>query len=63
MARNFYEGYANQTLWPLFHNFPTNIEFDTAGWKAYVEANRRFRDVVLENVSSPATSSGSTTTT
>jgi trehalose 6-phosphate synthase/phosphatase len=50
VARNFYEGYANQTLWPLFHNFPTNIEFDTTGWQAYMEANRRFRDVVLENV-------------
>jgi trehalose 6-phosphate synthase/phosphatase len=48
VARNFYEGYANQTLWPLFHNFPTNIEFDPAGWTAYVEANRRFRDGVLE---------------
>src|SRR6186997_598237 len=48
VARNFYEGYANQTLWPLFHNFPTNIEFDPAGWTAYVEANRRFRDAVLE---------------
>jgi trehalose 6-phosphate synthase/phosphatase len=50
VARNFYEGYANQTLWPLFHNFPTNVEFDAEGWQAYVEANRRFRDVVLENV-------------
>jgi trehalose 6-phosphate synthase/phosphatase len=48
VARNFYEGYANQTLWPLFHNFPTNIEFDPAGWEAYVEASRRFRDAVLE---------------
>jgi trehalose 6-phosphate synthase/phosphatase len=50
VARNFYEGYANQTLWPLFHNFPTNIEFDLAGWTAYVEANHRFRDAVLEVV-------------
>ena len=48
VARNFYEGYANQTLWPLFHNFPTNVEFDPEGWTAYVEANRRFRDAVLE---------------
>ena len=50
VALNFYEGYANQTLWPLFHNFPTNVEFDPEGWRAYVEANHRFRDVVLENV-------------
>jgi trehalose 6-phosphate synthase/phosphatase len=50
VARLFYEGYANQTLWPLFHNFPTNVEFDPVGWDAYVEANKRFRDVVLEQV-------------
>jgi trehalose 6-phosphate synthase/phosphatase len=50
VASNFYEGYANQTLWPLFHNFPTNVEFDPAGWNAYVEANCRFRDRVLENL-------------
>jgi trehalose 6-phosphate synthase/phosphatase len=50
VARNFYESYANQTLWPLFHNFPTNVVFDPAGWSAYVEANRLFRDAVLQNV-------------
>jgi trehalose 6-phosphate synthase/phosphatase len=50
VARNFYEGYANQTLWPLFHNFSTNVAFDPGGWSAYVEANRLFRDVVVQNV-------------
>jgi trehalose 6-phosphate synthase/phosphatase len=50
VAGHFYEGYANQTLWPLFHNFPTNVQFDPEGWGAYVEANRRFRDVVLQAV-------------
>ena len=48
VARNFYEGYANQTLWPLFHNFPTNVEFDPEGWEAYVEANRRFHFGMLD---------------
>ena len=23
VATGFYEGYANQTLWPVFHNFPS----------------------------------------
>jgi trehalose 6-phosphate synthase/phosphatase len=50
LGRSFYEGYANQTLWPLFHNFPTNVEFDPGGWNAYVEANHRFRDAVLQNL-------------
>jgi trehalose 6-phosphate synthase/phosphatase len=48
VARKFYEGYANQTLWPLFHQFPTWFEYDAEGWAAYVAANRRFRDVVLD---------------
>jgi trehalose 6-phosphate synthase/phosphatase len=50
LARNFYEGYANQTLWPLLHNFATNFESDSEGWAAYLAANRRFRDVVLEHL-------------
>ena len=50
LAQRFYEGYANQTLWPLFHNFATNFEADPDGWAAYVAANRRFRDAVLEHL-------------
>ncbi len=50
VAKRFYEGYANQTLWPLFHNFPSRLAFDPAGWDAYVETNRRFRDALLRIV-------------
>ncbi|HUG53957.1 MAG TPA: bifunctional alpha,alpha-trehalose-phosphate synthase (UDP-forming)/trehalose-phosphatase [Vicinamibacteria bacterium] len=50
LARKFYEGYANQTLWPLFHNFATNFESDGEGWTSYVAANRHFRDAVLEHL-------------
>lgn len=46
-ARHFYEGYANQTLWPLFHYFPSRMSFDPQGWASYVEANRLFRDRVV----------------
>ena len=49
MARNFYEGYANQTLWPLFHYFPSRLVSDPKDWAAYVAANKRFRDVVVRN--------------
>jgi len=50
VAHGFYEGYANQTLWPLFHQFPSLLNFKPEHWQAYVEANRRFRDVVLEHL-------------
>ena len=46
-AEHFYEGYANQTLWPLFHNFPSQLTFDPKGWAAYTSANQLFRDAVV----------------
>ena len=47
VAAGFYEGYANQTLWPVFHNFPSQLKFDAKHWDAYVEANRIFSDAVV----------------
>jgi trehalose 6-phosphate synthase/phosphatase len=47
LSRRFYQGYSNQTLWPLFHHFPSSLAYDPRGWDAYVEANQRFRDAVL----------------
>src|SRR5579862_5671885 len=47
VAAGFYEGYANQTLWPVFHNFPSQLKFDAAHWEAYVEANRLFCEAVV----------------
>src|ERR687893_2627714 len=47
VAEGFYEGFSNQTVWPLFHYFPILLKFDTDEWRAYREANERFRDVVL----------------
>lgn len=49
-ARGFYEGFSNQTLWPLFHNFPYLFRFDPADWDAYVKANRLFCDAVLAHL-------------
>ncbi len=48
VAAGFYEGYANQTLWPVFHNFPSQLKFDAKGWESYVEANRIFCDAVVD---------------
>ncbi|MGH8501037.1 MAG: bifunctional alpha,alpha-trehalose-phosphate synthase (UDP-forming)/trehalose-phosphatase [Gammaproteobacteria bacterium] len=50
VAYGFYEGYSNQTLWPLLHHFPSLLKFNPEYWKAYVEANQRYRDVILEHL-------------
>jgi trehalose 6-phosphate synthase/phosphatase len=50
IVHGFYEGYSNQTLWPLFHQFSSRLEFDPADWDAYVSANERFRDAVVNHL-------------
>ncbi len=44
----FYEGYCNQTLWPLFHYFPALVSFDEGPWAIYELINKVFCDAVLE---------------
>ncbi len=48
-AELYYEGYSNQTIWPLFHYFPSLLTYDPKSWNAYIEANKRFRDAVLKH--------------
>jgi len=49
-AQGFYEGIANQALWPLFHHFPSQVRFDPADWTAYIKANEIFRDEILKHL-------------
>ncbi len=44
----FYYGFCNNIIWPLFHYFPTYVEYDNNLWKAYQAANRRFFERVSE---------------
>ncbi|MGH3499161.1 MAG: alpha,alpha-trehalose-phosphate synthase (UDP-forming) [Nocardioidaceae bacterium] len=41
---NYYEGFANGTLWPLYHDVVAPPEFHRAWWDAYVVVNRRFAE-------------------
>ena len=49
VAKGSYEGYANQTLWPILHSFPSQLRFDATGWEAYSQANRIFCEAVTEH--------------
>ena len=38
----FYEGFANEALWPLYHDGIRPSTFDPAWWETYVKVNERF---------------------
>jgi trehalose 6-phosphate synthase/phosphatase len=47
---NFYEGFCNKTIWPLFHYFPQNATYDENYWRQYVRVNEVFAESLLEVV-------------
>jgi trehalose 6-phosphate synthase len=40
----FYHGFANRTLWPLYHDGVRTPEFHRAWWGPYCDVNRRFAE-------------------
>ncbi|HEX6790009.1 MAG TPA: bifunctional alpha,alpha-trehalose-phosphate synthase (UDP-forming)/trehalose-phosphatase [Candidatus Krumholzibacteria bacterium] len=44
---NFYEGFCNDTLWPLFHYFPSFASFKDRFWAEYKRVNQMFCDAVV----------------
>ncbi len=40
----FYEGFANGTIWPLYHDLVAKPEFHREWWDAYVAVNQRFAE-------------------
>ncbi len=49
-VNNFYEGFSNETLWPVFHYMATYAKFEQVFWKSYVQVNRLFAAAVMENI-------------
>ena len=48
LIREYYEGFSNETIWPVFHYFLQYANFDQQLFKAYVEANRKFCNELLK---------------
>lgn len=46
---DFYNGFSNKTIWPLFHYFQQHTIFDPSLWDSYVSVNIKFADIVLKN--------------
>ena len=45
---DFYNGFSNSTLWPLFHYFPSLVEFKKDFFNAYEQMNKIFADRIIE---------------
>lgn len=47
--KDYYEGFSNRALWPLFHYFMEYTKFEDKEWEAYKRVNEKFADVVIDN--------------
>jgi trehalose 6-phosphate synthase len=46
--QDYYEGYANSTLWPLYHDAVETPAFHRRWWEAYQRVNRRFAQTTAD---------------
>ncbi|HEX2308302.1 MAG TPA: trehalose-6-phosphate synthase, partial [Jatrophihabitantaceae bacterium] len=51
----YYEGFCNATIWPLYHDVIVAPEFHRRWWDAYVSVNRRFAEAAAAAASRAAT--------
>jgi trehalose 6-phosphate synthase len=49
--RNYYEGFSNEIIWPLFHDFQSRCTFSPEYWTSYLAVNHRFARTVAANSS------------
>ncbi len=47
-VEEYYEGFSNATLWPLYHDVIAPPEFHREWWDSYVAVNRRFAERAVE---------------
>ena len=46
--QEYYEGFSNATLWPLYHDVVVPPVFDRSWWEAYQRVNQRFAEEAAE---------------
>jgi trehalose 6-phosphate synthase len=46
----FYLGFSNEIIWPLFHDLQSQCNFDPDYWEAYKRVNRKFAEVIVQNL-------------
>lgn len=43
---DYYNGFSNSTIWPLFHYFPSLTTFEKQQFEAYHQVNQMFADII-----------------
>ncbi|MGV8969981.1 MAG: alpha,alpha-trehalose-phosphate synthase (UDP-forming) [Microbacteriaceae bacterium] len=51
----YYEGFSNDTIWPLYHDVISAPSFHRVWWDSYVKVNARFAEVAALTASTGAT--------
>lgn len=54
-VEDYYEGFSNDTLWPIYHDVIVQPSFHREWWRAYQLINRRFAEAVAEVAAPGAT--------
>lgn len=47
LYKDYYNGFSNSVLWPLFHYFPSLVEYQAHYYDAYVKVNKYFSDKLI----------------
>lgn len=47
--KNYYEGFSNSILWPLFHDSTDKCVFSPEYWKSYRDVNEKFASTVCQH--------------
>ena len=47
-VEDYYHGFCNKTIWPLFHYFTEHAVYGEKLWEAYKRVNNNFCDAVIE---------------
>ena len=54
-VEDYYEGFSNGTLWPLYHDVVAPPAFHRHWWQAYLKVNQRFAEAAAEVAAKGAT--------
>jgi trehalose 6-phosphate synthase/phosphatase len=44
----YYEGFSNEVLWPVFHYMPTYAKYKQSYWDYYYKVNLKFKEAIIQ---------------